>query len=95
MPAPGYVLAHHLAGRVLGVQGAWAFVRGGMGAVSGAIAAAARQYGAKIFAEARVERILDVRRSRHRRYAGRRSRNRRASGRIQRAPAHDVSRFAG
>ena len=54
----GYVLAHHLAGRVLGVQGAWAFVRGGMGAVSGAIAAAARQYGAKIFAEARVERVL-------------------------------------
>ena len=54
----GYVLAHHLAGRVLGVQGAWAFVRGGMGAVSGAIAAAARQYGAQIFAESRVERVL-------------------------------------
>ncbi len=54
----GYVLAHHLAGRVLGVQGAWAFVRGGMGAVSGAIAAAARQYGAQIFADARVERVL-------------------------------------
>ena len=55
----GYVLAHHLAGRVLGVQGAWAFVRGGMGAVSGAIAdAAARQYGAQIFADARVERVV-------------------------------------
>ncbi len=54
----GYVLAHHLAGRVLGIQGAWAFVRGGMGAVSGAIAAAARQYGAQIFADARVERVL-------------------------------------
>ncbi len=29
-----YVLAHHLAGRLLGAQGAWAFVRGGMGSVS-------------------------------------------------------------
>jgi phytoene dehydrogenase-like protein len=30
----GYVLAHHYAGRALGVQGAWGFVRGGMGSVS-------------------------------------------------------------
>jgi phytoene dehydrogenase-like protein len=57
-PGTGYVLAHHLAGRVLGVQGAWAFVRGGMGSVSNAIAAAARQYGAKIFADANVDRVL-------------------------------------
>jgi phytoene dehydrogenase-like protein len=57
-PGTGYVLAHHLAGRVLGVQGAWAFVRGGMGAVSNAIAAAARGYGAQIFADANVERVL-------------------------------------
>ncbi len=54
----GYVLAHHLAGRVLGIQGAWAFVRGGMGAVSGAIAAAAREYGVRIFSDAAVARIL-------------------------------------
>jgi phytoene dehydrogenase-like protein len=54
----GYVVAHHLAGRVLGIQGAWAFVRGGMGAVSGAIAAAARQYGARLFADASVARIV-------------------------------------
>ena len=71
----GYVLAHHLAGRVLGVQGAWAFVRGGMGAVSGAIAAAARQYGAQIFADARVERVLTFGGRGDRRDAGRRSRN--------------------
>jgi len=37
-----YVLAHHYAGRALGVQGAWGFVRGGMGAVSEAAASAAR-----------------------------------------------------
>ena len=33
-PGTAYVLAHHYAGRALGVQGAWGFVRGGMGAVS-------------------------------------------------------------
>jgi phytoene dehydrogenase-like protein len=54
----GYVLAHHLAGRVLGSQGAWAFVRGGMGALSQALASAARAYGAKIFADAAVARIV-------------------------------------
>jgi phytoene dehydrogenase-like protein len=53
-----YVLAHHLAGRVLGVQGAWAFVRGGMGAVSQALASAAASYGAELFTDAPVERIL-------------------------------------
>ncbi len=59
-PGTGYVLAHHLAGRVLGVQGAWAFVRGGMGSVSAAIADAARSYGAKIVADAAVARIASV-----------------------------------
>jgi phytoene dehydrogenase-like protein len=54
----GYVLAHHLAGRVLGVQGAWAFVRGGMGAVSQALADAAHAYGARIYTDAIVTRII-------------------------------------
>jgi phytoene dehydrogenase-like protein len=54
----GYVLAHHLAGRLLGVQGAWAFVRGGMGSVSSSLANAARAYGAKLFADASVARIV-------------------------------------
>ncbi|HKE35793.1 MAG TPA: NAD(P)/FAD-dependent oxidoreductase [Candidatus Baltobacteraceae bacterium] len=57
-PGTGYVLAHHLAGRVLGIQGAWAFVRGGMGSVTGAIAAAARGHGAKIFTGRRVAKVL-------------------------------------
>lgn len=52
-----YVLAHHLAGRVLGVQGAWAYVRGGMGAISLALADAARAYGAEIFSGRAVEAI--------------------------------------
>ena len=54
----GYVLAHHLAGRVLGTQGSWAFVNGGMGAVSRALAAAATEYGAEIFPAAPVTRIV-------------------------------------
>lgn len=57
-PGTGYVLAHHLAGRVLGIQGAWAFVRGGMGSVTGAIADSARAYGAKIFSGRRVAKVL-------------------------------------
>ncbi len=57
-PGTGYVLAHHLAGRVLGVQGAWAFVRGGMGSVSQALASAARAYGAEIFVDATVTQIV-------------------------------------
>ena len=52
-----YVLAHHYAGRALGTQGAWGFVRGGMGAVSGAIASSARQAGAHIREGAAVLQI--------------------------------------
>lgn len=52
-----YVLAHHYAGRALGVQGAWGFVRGGMGAISQAAAAAARVAGATLRTGAAVERI--------------------------------------
>jgi phytoene dehydrogenase-like protein len=53
-----YVLAHHLAGRLLGSQGSWAFVRGGMGSVSSALASAAREYGAEIFPDSSVSRIV-------------------------------------
>ena len=57
-PGTGYVLAHHNAGRALGIQGAWGFVRGGMGAVARAIASAARAAGAEIRAGAPVTRIV-------------------------------------
>ena len=56
-PGTAYVLAHHYAGRALGSQGAWGFVRGGMGAVSSAIAASARRHGAELRVRAPVERI--------------------------------------
>jgi phytoene dehydrogenase-like protein len=52
-----YVLSHHYAGRALGAQGAWGFVRGGMGALADAIAAAARAAGATLRADADVAHI--------------------------------------
>jgi phytoene dehydrogenase-like protein len=54
----GYVLAHHNAGRALGIQGAWGFVRGGMGAVSRAIASAARAAGAVVRPSSPVAKLL-------------------------------------
>ena len=56
-PGTAYVMAHHYAGRAMGTQGAWGFVRGGMGAVSGAAASAARAAGAELVTAAHVERI--------------------------------------
>lgn len=56
-PGTAYVLAHHYAGRALGRQGAWGYVRGGMGAISGALAASARHAGAEIRKAAPVLRI--------------------------------------
>ncbi|HTW82663.1 MAG TPA: NAD(P)/FAD-dependent oxidoreductase [Candidatus Sulfotelmatobacter sp.] len=57
-PGTAYVMAHHYAGRALGAQGAWGFVRGGMGAVAQAIASAARAAGAELRTDAAVERIV-------------------------------------
>jgi phytoene dehydrogenase-like protein len=57
-PGTGYVMAHHSIGDVGdGHLGAWAVPEGGMGAVSDAIASAARGLGADIRLEARVARI--------------------------------------
>src|SRR5499427_7796228 len=57
-PGTAYILLHHCMGGVAGHRGLWGFVRGGMGAVSEAIASAARGYGAEIRAGAAVSRIL-------------------------------------
>src|SRR5580704_14248624 len=53
-----YILMHHVMGSVAGHRGLWGFVRGGMGAVSEAIAAAARSHGAVIRTNAAVDKIL-------------------------------------
>lgn len=57
-PGTAYVLAHHYAGRLFGEQGTWGFVRGGMGALSAAVAAAARAAGAQIRCGSAVEAIV-------------------------------------
>lgn len=57
-PGTAYVLMHHCMGGVGGKRGLWGFVRGGMGAISEAIAASARQAGAQIRTQARVSRII-------------------------------------
>lgn len=57
-PGTAYVLFHHCMGQAAGKRGLWGFVRGGMGTIAQALAAAARRYGAEIRAEAEVARIL-------------------------------------
>ena len=58
MPGTAYVLFHHVMGECDGVRGVWGYVRGGMGALSNAIASAAREKGAEIKVNAPVSRIL-------------------------------------
>ncbi|MEM8814345.1 MAG: NAD(P)/FAD-dependent oxidoreductase [Pseudomonadota bacterium] len=56
-PGTAYVLLHHAMGDVDGNIGAWGFARGGMGAVSGALASAFRAHGGEIRTDAEVTRI--------------------------------------
>src|SRR5439155_18662343 len=57
-PGTAYVLLHHYMGEVDGSFRAWGLPRGGTGAVSAAIASAARACGAEIRTEAPVARVL-------------------------------------
>src|SRR5262249_19679621 len=57
-PGTAYILLHHCMGGVEGHPGLWGFVRGGMGAVSEAIAASARAKGVEVRTNAPVERVL-------------------------------------
>jgi phytoene dehydrogenase-like protein len=55
----GYVMAHHSIGDVGdGTLGSWGVPEGGMGAVAAAIERSARELGAEIRTNARVERVL-------------------------------------
>jgi phytoene dehydrogenase-like protein len=56
-PGTAYVLFHHVMGEVNGARGVWGYVRGGMGALPEALAAAARAHGAEIRTGARVARV--------------------------------------
>jgi len=59
-PGTAYTLLHHMMGGAAGARGLWGFARGGMGAISEAIASSARAAGAEICVGAEVERILIV-----------------------------------
>ncbi len=57
-PGSAYVLLHHYMGEIDGAFRAWGFQKGGTGAISEAIASAARAQGAEIRTDAAVERVL-------------------------------------
>ena len=59
-PGTSYVLLHHVMGSAGGARGVWAYVEGGMGALSDAIAASARQKGVEIRLSEAIEEILVV-----------------------------------
>ncbi len=56
-PGTGYVLLHHVMGNAGGERGVWAYVEGGMGAITQAMAASCRERGVEIRTAAPVERI--------------------------------------
>ena len=57
-PGTAYVLLHHYMGEIDGAFRAWGFAKGGTGAISEAIAGAARAFGAEIRTEAKVHKVL-------------------------------------
>ena len=57
-PGTAYVLLHHYMGEIDGAFRAWGFARGGTGAISNAIADAAREAGVEIRTEVGVSQIL-------------------------------------
>src|SRR5205823_8431810 len=57
-PGTAYVLLHHYMGEIDGAFRAWGLVRGGTGAISNAIAEAAREAGVEVRTKAGVRQIM-------------------------------------
>ena len=57
-PGTGYVLLHHAIGEVNGVKGVWGHAKGGMGAITGAMAAACRGAGVDIRTNKEVHQVI-------------------------------------
>jgi phytoene dehydrogenase-like protein len=57
-PGTAYVLLHHYMGSIDGAVGAWGFARGGMGAVTQALAASLEASGGSVRADAPVREVL-------------------------------------
>jgi phytoene dehydrogenase-like protein len=58
MPGTAYVLFHHVMGETNGKRGVWAYVKGGMGGLTQALARAATDLGVDIRTDAEVAHIL-------------------------------------
>ena len=56
-PGTAYVLLHHVMGSAGGARGVWGYVEGGMGALSNAIAEAAKQAGVEIRTGCSVQKM--------------------------------------
>jgi phytoene dehydrogenase-like protein len=57
-PGTAYVLFHHVMGETNGKRGVWAYVKGGMGGLTQALASAAKALGVQINTGAEVARIV-------------------------------------
>jgi phytoene dehydrogenase-like protein len=57
-PGTAYVLLHHYMGEIDGAFRSWGFARGGTGAISNAIADAAREAGAEIRTQSPISQII-------------------------------------
>ena len=57
-PGTAYVLLHHYMGDVDGSIGSWGFARGGMGAITNALAGAFQAHGGEIMVDAGVDKIM-------------------------------------
>ncbi|MBJ89388.1 MAG: amine oxidase [Woeseia sp.] len=57
-PGSSYILLHHVMGDVDGNIGAWGLARGGMGAISNALANALQEHGGEILTNSGVEKII-------------------------------------
>ena len=57
-PGTAYVLLHHYMGEIDGAFRSWGLARGGTGAISNAIAAAAREAGVEIRTETAAAKVL-------------------------------------
>lgn len=56
-PGTAYVKYHHLIGSIDGHQGAWGYVRGGMGSIATALSTFCRDHGVEIVTDAEVAEI--------------------------------------
>jgi phytoene dehydrogenase-like protein len=57
-PGTAYVLFHHVMGETNGKRGVWSYVKGGMGGLTQALAAAGKDLGVEIITNAEVARIV-------------------------------------